>query len=58
MNPEPVNIGVIGCGNISAAYFKAARTFPVLNIVACADMNPAAAAKAAETWEVEALGVD
>ena len=58
MNPEPVNIGVIGCGNISAAYFKAARTFPVLNIVACADMNPAAAAKAAETWGVEALGVN
>ena len=51
-------IGVIGCGTISAAYFRAARAFPVLNMVACADLNPQAAAKAAEDWNVEALSVD
>lgn len=58
MTLRPARIGVIGCGNISSAYFKAAITFPVLNIVACADLNPAAAATAAATWDVEALSVD
>jgi len=44
-----VGVGVIGCGNISPAYLKAARTFPILNVVALSDMNPAAAqARAAE----------
>ena len=60
---EPVGIGVIGCGNISAAYLTAARTFPVLKIVALADANPAAAeARAAEfgapARTVEALLAD
>ena len=44
-----VSVGVIGCGNISAAYLKAAKTFPILDIVALSDMNPAAAeARSAE----------
>ena len=44
-----VGVGVIGCGNISAAYLTAARKFPILDIVALADANPAAAeARAAE----------
>ena len=34
-----VKVGVIGCGNISAAYLKAARTFPILDIVALSDLN-------------------
>ena len=38
-----VSVGVIGCGNISAAYLKAAKIFPILDIVALSDMNPAAA---------------
>lgn len=42
-------IGVIGCGNISGAYFKAGLTFKNLEIAACADLDPARAkAKAAE----------
>lgn len=42
-------IGVIGCGNISGAYFKAGLTFRNLEIAACADLDPARAkAKAAE----------
>ncbi|HLY00253.1 MAG TPA: Gfo/Idh/MocA family oxidoreductase, partial [Roseiarcus sp.] len=46
---QPVGIGVVGCGNISAAYLTAARKFPILNIVALADANPKAAeARAAE----------
>lgn len=44
-----VGIGVVGCGNISGAYLKAAACFPVLDIRAVSDLNPAAAeAKAAE----------
>jgi predicted dehydrogenase len=46
---KPVGIGFIGCGNISPAYLKAAKKFPILDIVALADANPAAAeARAAE----------
>src|ERR1700722_11719798 len=44
-----VKVAVIGCGNISAAYLKAAQTFPILEIVALSDMNFAAAeARSAE----------
>lgn len=42
-------IGVIGCGNISGAYFKAGQTFRNLEITACADLDLARAqAKASE----------
>lgn len=51
-------LAVIGCGYISEAYFKAARTFPILKITACADINPSAAARAAHTWGIEALSVE
>ena len=46
---EKTKIGVIGCGNISGAYLGAGKTFPNVEIVACADLEPARAkAKAAE----------
>lgn len=51
-------LGVIGCGNISTAYFKATQTFSILDIVACADLNMEAAKKAAETWNIAALSVE
>ena len=37
---ERVGVGVIGCGNISAAYLKAARHFPILDLRAVADLEP------------------
>src|SRR5262245_31464066 len=40
---ERVRVGVIGCGAISGAYFKHAASFSILEIVACADLNPDAA---------------
>lgn len=45
-----MNLGIIGCGNISAIYCKNARRFPdALNLVACADLSlDRAHAKAAE----------
>jgi predicted dehydrogenase len=46
---DKVNIGVVGCGAISGAYFGMARNLPVLNMVACADLDRAKAeARAAE----------
>jgi predicted dehydrogenase len=46
---DRVGIGIIGCGNISAAYLKAASFFPILDVRAVADLNAdAAAARAAE----------
>ena len=52
-----IGIGIIGCGNISDAYLKAAPQFPVLNIVACADVNMDAARAKAATYGIEALEV-
>jgi len=53
-----VGVGIIGCGNISPAYLKAARFFPVLEIRGLADANPAAAAARAEEFGIPARGVD
>src|ERR1041385_4180066 len=36
---QPVKVGIIGCGNISGIYFKAGKTFDILDIVACADLD-------------------
>jgi predicted dehydrogenase len=60
---EPMTIGVIGCGNISDAYFKGAARSKLIRVKACADMRPEAAeAKAAEygtaAVPVEALLAD
>jgi predicted dehydrogenase len=35
---KPVNVGVIGCGNISGIYFKSGKTFRILGVTACADL--------------------
>ncbi|MFN3145423.1 MAG: Gfo/Idh/MocA family protein [Paracoccaceae bacterium] len=46
---KTLGIGVIGCGNISAAYMRLAPLFAGLEMRACADMAPdAAKARAAE----------
>jgi len=49
-SPLPLRVGLIGCGNISNAYFKGTKPFPELvQIVACSDLDvPRAKAKAAE----------
>lgn len=36
---RPVKIGIVGCGNISGIYFKAGKTFSILDIAACADLD-------------------
>jgi predicted dehydrogenase len=55
---RPVAIGIIGCGNISEAYFRLSKVFPGVAIVACADMLPAAAAARAEQFSVRPMSVD
>jgi predicted dehydrogenase len=55
---QPLGIGIIGTGNISDAYLKAAPQFPVIKIIACADINMDAARAKAATYGVEALSVD
>lgn len=49
---KPTKIGVIGCGNISGAYFKAGQTFPNLEIVACADLDLTRTKAKAEEFKI------
>ncbi len=52
-------IGVVGCGNISPAYFRGCRRYDNIEIVACADINREAAKSRAEEFEVpRVLSVD
>jgi len=55
---RPVGVGVIGCGNISTAYLTAARTFPILDIVALADARPEAARARAAEFGLRAVSVE
>ena len=40
MDQRRVKVGVVGCGNISPAYFKNMPNFGILDVAACADMLP------------------
>ena len=52
-----VKAGIIGCGNISQAYFDAARKLDILEIKCCADTNMQAAHAKAEENGVQAVTV-
>ncbi len=52
---QRARVGVIGCGKISAAYFKAAKSFGNLEYCCCADRDPAAAQAAAAAYGCDAL---
>lgn len=54
-----IPVGIIGCGNISKIYAEAGKKFEDLDIVACADLDPARAeALAAEHGIPKALKVE
>jgi len=36
---DPIKVGVIGCGTISAAYFKGLKPYKIVDVVACADLD-------------------
>ncbi|MAV46250.1 MAG: gfo/Idh/MocA family oxidoreductase, partial [Alphaproteobacteria bacterium TMED89] len=55
---DPMRVGVIGCGNISTAYFKLARMFRAIDMVACADLNLDAAEGQAKAFGLRALTVE
>ena len=57
--PTPVKVGVVGCGNISGAYFSQAPNFPILDVVAVADLDQEKARAQAEKFNVPGvLSVD
>ena len=53
-----MNIGIIGCGNISETYFECQKIFNNFKIIACADIDKEAASIAASKYTVKALSVD
>jgi predicted dehydrogenase len=55
---QRVGIGIIGCGNISEAYLKAAGTFPILDVRGVADLRPDAARARADAFGVNAMTVE
>lgn len=49
---DKTKVGIIGCGNISRAYFTGLGFFPHLEIAACADLNVDLAKEKAAEWHV------
>ena len=52
MSREAIKIGVIGCGNISSAYLSISKQFPVLDVVAVADIDMDRARARAKEFEI------
>ena len=50
-----MNIGIVGCGNISETYFECQKIYNNFKIIACADINNEAASNAASKYNVKAL---
>jgi predicted dehydrogenase len=57
-NTQKIGIGIIGCGNISNAYFNGANIFEVLQVAACSDINMDTAKAKAEEHGYQAQTVD
>ncbi|WP_341486878.1 Gfo/Idh/MocA family oxidoreductase [Pararhizobium sp. A13] len=53
-----IGIGIIGCGNISDAYLKAAPGFPVLEMIGVADINSSAAEAKAAAYGLSAMPLE
>ena len=49
---------MIGCGNISSAYFRLSKLFQAIEIRACADLNTEIAQAQAKEFGLEALSVE
>ncbi len=47
-----VNVGILGCGNISGQYFKGCRAYNILEVVACTDLDMSRAKAKAEEFNV------
>jgi len=55
---KKLRVGVVGCGNISTAYFRLAPLFKGVQMVACADLKPELAAAQAKAFDLRAMTVD
>ena len=53
-----MNIGIIGCGNISDTYFESQKIFNNLNIIACADIVHDFAHQKANQYNIKFQSVD
>jgi predicted dehydrogenase len=54
-----MRVGVIGCGKISSIYLQAPRTFDILDIIACSDLDMERARAQADRYGIaDALTVD
>src|SRR6201997_5023486 len=52
-----MRVGIIGCGNISDIYVRNAKLFRDIEMVACADINPAAAERLANKYSLREADV-
>lgn len=63
-NSDQLGVGIVGCGNISGAYFRGLERFDGLRIVGCTDLSADLARAAGERYgvrvfaSVEALAAD
>lgn len=55
---KELGVGILGCGNISTTYFSLSPLFKGIKVLACADLNPAAAEAKAKEYGVKAQTVD
>ena len=53
-----MRVGIIGCGNISDIYVRNAKLFKDIEIVACSDILPAAAARLARRYSLREMKVE
>jgi predicted dehydrogenase len=55
---SPACIGIIGCGVISPVYCRALRSFPMVRVKSCADLNSAAAERRAAEFGLSSVSVE
>ncbi|WP_459193944.1 Gfo/Idh/MocA family protein [Halosimplex sp. J119] len=55
---DPLSVGLVGCGNISAQYLAADDVFDAFELVACADLDEDLAAETANEHGIEAMPTD
>ena len=53
-----MNIGIIGCGNISSTYFNSYKLYNNFKVIACADINEEIAKKSASEFNVTFQTID
>ena len=58
MRVDRLNIGIIGCGDISDHYCRGLGHFPILNLRSCADLEMPRARKLADAFNARAVTVE